>query len=353
MSQHQNKSPELLSQLLQGNSLSVSDAERVMQGWISGDNSPAQIAGMLVALQAKAVVADELDGFSSAVLRSAVDPQLPRRALDIVGTGGDGLRTINVSTAASIIAAAAGIPVIKHGNRAASSASGASDVLSALGIANSVSLETVRTAFKQVGIAYLHAPNMHPGFAHVAPVRRELGVPTVFNVLGPLCNPAQPQAIALGVASEKNAELIAQVLQRRPGVALVLRGNDGMDELTVTDISKIWQVSQEQITEYVFDPRKVGIKFAGPKELQGGDPAENAETLKLILNNELRGPKRDIVALNAASGIVAFELSENPDLAKHDIHDRFVPALERVNAVVDSGDAARALENWVSAISTR
>ncbi|MEO6199741.1 MAG: anthranilate phosphoribosyltransferase, partial [Cryobacterium sp.] len=236
--------PNVLSALLNGEDLSVADAAWSMEQIILGEASPAQIAAFLVALRAKGETVDEIVGFRDAVLEHAIPLQVDPMGLDIVGTGGDRFGTVNVSTMASIVCAAAGVPVIKHGNRAASSASGSSDVLAELGIDLTMSPEKVAAILRSTGITFAFAAAFHPGFRHVAPTRAELGIPTVFNYLGPLCNPARPEASAVGVASLDRVPLFVGVFQTRGATALVFRGDDGLDELSTTGHSHVWEVSR-------------------------------------------------------------------------------------------------------------
>src|SRR3954463_3104507 len=224
--------PAVLTQLLAGADLSIAEASWAMEEVMAGRATPSQLAGFLVALRAKGETVDEIVGFRDAVLARAVPPPVDPAALDIVGTGGDGFRTVNVSTTAAVIAAAAGVPVVKHGNRAASSASGASDVLTALGVRVDLPAEQVARVLEATGITFVFASAFHPGFRHAAEARGALGVPTVFNFLGPLCNPARPDANGIGVARPAVVPLVTGVLQTRGATALVVRGDDGLDELS-------------------------------------------------------------------------------------------------------------------------
>lgn len=236
--------PSLLTQLLERRDLSVAEATWAMTQIMTGDASSAQIAAFTVALQAKGETVDEIVGFRDAILAEAVHLPADSMALDIVGTGGDRYGTFNISSTASIIIAAAGIPVIKHGNKAASSKSGSSDVLAALGIDLTLSPTAVADVLSEAGITFAYAAAFHPGFRHAAEARAELGIPTVFNYLGPLCNPARPEASAVGVANLDRVPLIVGVFQTRGATALVFRGDDGLDELTTTGHSHIWEVSR-------------------------------------------------------------------------------------------------------------
>jgi anthranilate phosphoribosyltransferase len=340
--------PTIISTVLDGEHLSVSDAAWAMEQVMTGEATDAQLAGFLIALRAKGETIDEIVGFRDAILEHAVPLSLDPMALDIVGTGGDRFGTVNVSTTASIVAAAAGVPVIKHGNRAASSRSGSSDVLAALGIDLGMSAERVAEVFRQTGITFAFASLFHPGFGHAGPVRAQLGVPTVFNVLGPLINPARPVASAVGVAQLDRVPLMVGVFQTRGATALVFRGDDGLDELSTTGHSHVWEVSRGLVTEHDIDPRELGIPRADIEDLKGGDAAYNAEVLRRTLAGE-RGPVRDIVLLNAAAGLVAFDLAVDPASGQRSILERFSDKMAVAAEVIDSGKATAKLQEWVAA----
>ena len=340
--------PNVLSALLDGEDLSVADAAWSMEQVILGEATSAQIAAFLVALRAKGETVDEIVGFRDAILDHAVPLQVDPMGLDIVGTGGDRFGTVNVSTMASIVCAAAGIPVIKHGNRAASSASGSSDVLAELGIDLTLSAEKVAEILGSTGITFAYAAAFHPGFRHVAATRKELGIPTVFNYLGPLCNPARPEASAVGVANLDRVPLFVGVFQTRGATALVFRGDDGLDELSTTGHSHVWEVSRGLVTEHDIDPRDLGITRAKMSDLVGGDSAHNAEVVHSVLSGE-KGPVRDIVLLNAAAGLVAFDLANDPSQVQTAILDRFRSKMAVAAETIDSGAATAKLAQWVSA----
>lgn len=340
--------PATLGTLLAGGNLSVEEATTTMSEVISGNATSAQLAAFLVALRAKGETVDEVIGFRDAVLGHALELPVNPRALDIVGTGGDQHKTVNVSTTASIIAAATGVPVLKHGNRAASSASGSSDVLSVLGVNLGISPESVATVFEKVGISFAFAAAFHPGFRHAATTRAEIGIPTIFNILGPLCNPARPLASAVGVASLDRIPLITGVFQSRDASALVFRGDNGLDELSTCGHSRIWEISRGQITEHDFDPRDVGIDIATLDDIRGGTPEENAAIVTRTLAGE-RGPVRDIVGLNAAAGLVAFDLIDHPESMQTALVERIEAKLHIVSEVIDSGAATAKLSAWVQA----
>lgn len=313
---------------------------------VTGNATNAQIAGFLIALRAKGEAIHELVGFRDAVLANALDLPVPAMALDIVGTGGDRHNTVNISSTAAIVCAAAGIPVVKHGNRAASSASGSSDVLAELGINLSLSNTQVAEVLEQTGITFAYAAAFHPGFRHVAEARRELGVPTIFNILGPLCNPARPEASAVGVAQLDRVPLITGVFRTRDATALVFRGDDGLDELTTTGHSHIWEVSRGQIVEHDLDPADLGIPRAKLEDLHGGEPSYNARILKETLSGE-RGPVRDIVLLNAAAGLVSYELAQDSSQVLRPIAERLREKMELAANSIDSGAAMQKLEQWI------
>ena len=340
--------PNVLSALLSGDNLSVSDAAWSMEQVMLGEATPAQLAGFLVALRAKGETVDEIVGFRDAILDHAVPLAVNPMALDIVGTGGDRFGTVNISTMASIVCAGVGVPVIKHGNRAASSASGSSDVLAALGIDLTLSADRVAAILETAGITFAYAAAFHPGFRHAALARKELGIPTVFNYLGPLCNPARPEASAVGVANLDRVPLIVGVFQTRGATALVFRGDDGLDELTTTGHSHVWEVSRGLVTEHDIDPRDLGIRRSSISELVGGDARHNASVVHSMLAGEV-GAVRDIVLLNAAAGLVSFELANDPGQAQVNILDRFRSKMAVAAEAVDSGAATAKLAEWVAA----
>ncbi|HOT33563.1 MAG: anthranilate phosphoribosyltransferase [Microbacteriaceae bacterium] len=341
--------PIILSTLVEGDDLSISDAEWAMQQVMAGEATPAQLAGLLVALRVKGETVDEIVGFRDAVLANAQPLPVSPDVLDIVGTGGDPYGAVlNISSVASIVAAAAGVPVVKHGNRGASSASGASDVLSALGLNLDITPDRVAEVLAETGITFAFAALFHPGFRHAGPTRKELGISTLFNILGPLCNPARPNASAVGVASLERVPLVVGVFQTRGATALVYRGDDGIDKLTTTGHSHIWEVSRGFVTEHDLDPADLGIPRADIQSLLGADAAHNASVARAVLVGE-PGPVRDIVLLNAAGGLAAYELSREPELLQEPIVQRLATQLERAASVIDSGAASAKLDEWVAA----
>jgi anthranilate phosphoribosyltransferase len=340
--------PTVLSTLLDGEDLSVSQAEWAMSRFMTGEASGAQIGAFLVALRSKGVTVEEVIGFRDAILAEAAPISLPAMSLDIVGTGGDRFGTVNVSTMASITAAAAGAPVVKHGNRAASSLSGSSDVLTALGIDLSLDADQLARGFEDAGIAFVHAARFLPGFRHVAPARAELGIPTLFNFLGPLCNPVRPEASAVGVADIDRVPIFVGVFRLRGASALVFRGDDGLDELTTTGHSRLWEVSRGGLTEHDIDPRELGIPRASISDLVGGTPEENAAVVHRVFSGE-RGAVRDIVLLNAAAGLVAFDLAQRPETAERALLERLAEKLRIAEDAIDSGRAAAKLADGARA----
>ena len=326
----------------------MDQATWAMSEIVSGNVTSAQLAGFLIALRAKGETVDEVIGFRDAVLSHALQVDVSPRALDIVGTGGDQHKTVNVSTTASVVAAAAGVPVLKHGNRAASSASGSSDVLAALGVNLDLDARGVARVFNDVGLSFAFAAMFHPGFRHAGPTRSELGVPTVFNILGPLCNPARTEAMAVGVASAERVPLIVGVLQSRDANALVFRGDNGLDELSTCGHSRIWEVSRGRVIEHDFDPRSVGIELTTLDDIRGGEPAENARIVVETLQGA-PGAVRDIVTLNAAAGLVAFDLIDHPDAVETPLVERLAAKLSVARETIDSGAASAKLHAWVAA----
>lgn len=340
--------PEILTDLLSGNDMSVSAATWAMREVMAGEATPSQLAGFLVALRAKGETVDEIVGFRDAILEAALPLPVPAAVLDIVGTGGDRFGTVNISSMSAIVAASTGVPVVKHGNKAASSSSGSSDVLRALGVDLTLSPQAVAQTLERAGIAFAFASAFHPGFRHAGPTRAELGVPTVFNFLGPLCNPARAEANAVGVAHLDRVPLITGVFRTRGATALVFRGDDGLDELTTTGHSRIWEISLGDVHEHDLDPRDLGIPTARMADLVGGSPERNADVVRRVLAGDT-GPVRDIVLLNTAAGLVSFRLFQDPSEVQRPILTRLAEARDDAAAAIDSGAAAETLDAWVRA----
>lgn len=335
--------PDLLTGLVTGHDLDPADTAWAMNEILAGAASPAQIAGFMVALQAKGVTPGELTGLVRGMLQNARPITLPtREAVDIVGTGGDRANTVNVSTMAAITAAAAGAKVVKHGNRAASSACGTADCLEALGVVLDLDPDQQATVFEQTGIVFLFAAHYHPSLRHAAVPRRELGIRTVFNFLGPLANPAKPSAQAIGVADPVMAGTVADVVARRGHRGLVFHGGDGLDELTTTTDSRVWVIAEGRVVQTTLDPAELGLARSRSEDLVGGDPAFNAAVARDTFAGAA-GPVRDIVALNAAAALLAFE-GPDPDAPLAPQMDR---QLQRAVQALEDGSAAGLLHRWV------
>lgn len=336
--------PDLLAALLKGEDLDRSSTAWAMDRIMSGEASPVQVAGFMVALRAKGETVDEIAGLVDAMYEHAEPLDIPGPAVDIVGTGGDRAKTVNISTMSAIVAAAAGAKVVKHGNRAASASSGSSDVLEKLGVALDLSARRVAEVAEEVGLTFCFAAKFHPSMRHAATARRDLGVPTAFNILGPLTNPAKVTSHAIGCFDTRLAGLIAGVLARRGATALVFRGDDGLDELTITTTSRVWVVRDGVVTETVFDPRDVGIELVGIEALRGADAAYNAEVARRMLAGE-RGPVRDAVLLNTAAALVAMDLGDAP------LAEQLAAGMARAAEAIDSGAAQELLRRWSEATS--
>ena len=341
--------PKTLTSVIEGHDLTVDEAREAMLEVMAGTTTDAQLGAFLVALRAKGETVDEIAGFREAVLENAVGLDLPSLVLDIVGTGGDPFgAVVNVSSIASIVASAAGVPVVKHGNRAASSASGASDVLTALGVNLEGDPSAVTRVFEEVGLTFVFAAHFHPGFRHAAAARKELGIPTVFNILGPLCNPARPEASAVGVSDATRLHQVAGVFQTRGATALVYRGEDGIDKMTTTGASLVLEVSSGQMREHTVNAQDLGLAKATHQDLLGTGPEHNAELARAVLAGE-QGPVRDIVVLNAAAGMVAFDLAQDPSEATMPLRERLLTKIALAEATLDSGAAADKLDAWSAA----
>ncbi|PJE98569.1 anthranilate phosphoribosyltransferase [Streptomyces carminius] len=334
--------PEVLSTLLAGEDLTAGSTAWAMDQIMRGEATDAQIAGFAVALRAKGETVDEVTGLVRAMYEHANVIEVPGPTVDIVGTGGDRARTVNISTMSSIVVAGTGARVVKHGNRAASSASGASDVLEKLGVNLELTPERVAEVAAEAGISFCFAVKFHPSLRHAGAARKELGIATVFNFLGPLTNPARVGAQATGVADARMAPIMAGVLAERGTSALVFRGDDGLDELTVTGTSTVWVVRDGKVRSEVFDPRDVGVALVPLEALRGADPAHNADVARRLLDGET-GPVRDAVLLNSAAALVALEPGDGP------LAERIAAGMERAAASIDSGAARAALDRWVAA----
>lgn len=338
--------PLLISTLISGKDLRADQTRWAMDSIMDGEATHAQVAGFLVGLRSKGESVEELLGLVEAMLAKAHRIAVPGPALDIVGTGGDGLNTLNISTMSSLVAVGAGARVVKHGNRSASSSAGAADVIEALGVRLDLSIDEVARSAEEANITFCFAQVFHPSMRHVAVPRRELGVPTVFNFLGPLTNPAGVGAQAVGCANARMAPLMAGVLAARGVRALVFRGSDGRDKLTTSGTSTIWEVRGGAVTEYTVHPDDFGIPVAPVEALRGSDGVSNARVVRALLGGE-HGPVRDAVVLNAAAGLVALDAEHADPLA-----DRIRVGIERAVVSLDSGAAQAALDRWVEVTST-
>lgn len=342
----------MLDALLHGNDLSVRQATWAMNEVMSGNVSDARLAAFLIALRAKGETVEEVVGFRDAILERAQPTNLPSWGVDIVGTGGDMVGTVNVSTTASFVIAAAGAPVLKHGNKAASAKSGATDVMTALGAKFTTSVSALEAIFNETHQAFISAALFHPGFKHAVNVRQQLGIPTVMNALGPLSNPTRPEASAIGVARPEAIPLVVGTLRTRGAAALVFRGDDGLDEITVTGYSHIWEITGGDVAEHDIHPRDVGLGTYELHELLGGTAAENARTLRDTLTGERRGGVRDIVLFNAAAGLVSWDLAQHPDHVTRPIRDRFAEQIQVAAEAIDSGKAVAQLDSFIAATQT-
>lgn len=331
---------EVLARVIGRADLTQDESTAVMAAVMSGKLSDPQIAGLLVSLQAKGITGDEIAGFVAAMLDAAVrvrvDQTIAERLVDVVGTGGDGAQTFNISTLAAVVVAATGQPVAKHGNRAASGLCGSADLLEAWGVAIDLGPSQVATSIEEVGIGFLFARTYHPAMRIVGPVRQQLGIPTVFNILGPLSNPADVPYQAVGVASKDLAPVMAHALaQLGKRRALVFRGQDGLDELTTTGPSDLWQVDAGAVSERAFDPEEVGIARTNPDSLRGGDIAANVAIADEILAGA-SGPKSDIVVLNAGAALLVSGRV-----------DSLASGVELARDALQSGAALRTKQDWI------
>jgi len=332
---------ESIAKLVEGQDLTRAEAEAVMREIMDGEATHAQMAAFLTALRVKGETVDEIAGCAQVMREKAVAVQPSRTDLvDTAGTGGDGAGTFNISTTAAFVIAGAGLGVAKHGNRAVSGQSGSADVLEALGVNLDLTPAQVAQCIDEVGIGFLFAQKLHPAMKNVAPVRKELGVRTIFNILGPLTNPAKVSAQIVGVYDGRLAATMASVLHAL-GVraAFVFHSADGLDELTTTGVNRVAHFNNGTIYEDEIDATLFGLPHASRQELRGGTPAENAQTTRSVLEGQERGPKRDVVALNAAAALVA------GGKARH-----IREGLERAQDSIDSGRALAAL-NGLAAMS--
>ncbi len=338
--------PNVFAALLAGEDLDVGRAGWAMGQIMDGEASPAQVAGFLMALRAKGESVAELRGLADQMLAHAIRIEVAGPSLDIVGTGGDRAHTVNISTMAAMVCAAAGVTIVKHGNRAASSSSGSADVLEALGIDLAVPADRVAGIASTAGITFCFAQLFHPSMRHAASARRDLGIGTAFNLLGPLTNPAQPTYAAVGIADARMAPLVAGVFAERHKDAAVFRGDDGLDELTLETTSTVWWVRNGDVRQHVLDPSLVGLEHSPTTALRGGDAAHNATVVREVFAGRT-GPVRDAVVLNAG---IALALTE-PDRGRRteDFHADLRVGMDRAQDALDSGAATGLVERWVSA----
>ncbi|HEX6844135.1 MAG TPA: anthranilate phosphoribosyltransferase [Actinomycetota bacterium] len=329
--------PTLLTRLVHGEHLSTEDAAEAMRVIMAGEATPGQIGGFLMALRTKGETVDELDGLAATMLGFANPVHAPDPVIDTCGTGGDRSGTFNISTIAALVVAGAGVPVAKHGNRAASSHCGSADLLEALGVTIALDAAGVERCLAEAGIAFMFAPNFHPAMRHAGPVRGELRVPTAFNFLGPLTNPARPYAQVVGVSDARMLGLMAEVLARRGVRAKLFRGEDGLDELTTTGISTVYDVKNGSVRETHLDPRDLGLAHASAEDLHGGGAADSAAIARDILDGA-PGPRRDVVLLNAGAALEVAGFAAS-----------LAEGMATAARAIDDGDARRALERLVVA----
>jgi anthranilate phosphoribosyltransferase len=333
---------EAINLLVAGQSLTMEQAAEVMEEMTTGQVTPAQFGAFVTALRMKGETADEIAGLASVMRAKSVRVKIPEPVIDIVGTGGDNSRSFNISTAAAFVAAGAGTKVAKHNNRAMSSQCGSADVLEALGIKIELNANQVKDCLKKVGIGFMFAPLFHPAMKFATTPRRELGIRTIFNILGPLTNPALAESMVLGVPSEELSERMIQVLKRLGSKhAMVIHSLSGMDEISVAGKSRVWDLQDNKITNYQVSPRDFGLATGEVKTLAGGTPQENAAIMRAVLEGE-KGPRRDAVVMNAAAGIAVSSRNKNSS---------GLPALKEgagiAQEAIDSGRALDKLEKLI------
>jgi anthranilate phosphoribosyltransferase len=336
--------PDVLSSLVAGDDLTSDQTGWAMAQLLAGEATPAQIAGFAVALRAKGETIEELTGLADAMLDAGHRITVPGRLLDVVGTGGDRSRSVNISTMAAIVAAGAGARVVKHGSRSASSQSGSADVLEALGIRLDLPVDRVAEVAIEAGITFCFAAAFHPAMRYAAVPRRELGIATSFNLLGPLTNPARPAAQAIGCANALQAPVMAGVFAARGVDAWVVRGDDGLDELTTTTTSTVWAVHDREVAVTSIDAASFGLAPASIEDLRGGDAAHNAEVVRRLLAGD-KGPVRDAVVLNAGAALAVHASPGEP------VTDALGAGISRAVEAIDSGAASATLDRWVEASS--
>ncbi len=328
--------PVLIARLVAGSSLDEDEAAAALDAVMAGDVPDVLVASFLTALAAKGATAAEVAGLVRSMVAAATPLEVDGPLLDTCGTGGDGAGTFNISTTSALVCAAAGARVAKHGNRAASSRAGSADLLEHWGVAIELGPDGARRCLDEVGITFLFARTYHPSMRYVAPVRSALGIRTVFNVLGPLSNPAGAEHQVVGVSDELMAPVMASALARLGRRALVFRGDDGLDELTTTATSRLWNVVDGEVVESSLDPTTLGIDRVDVDRLEGGDVDRNAAIAEAVLAGE-EGPHADVVALNAAAGLWV-----------HGIADNLEGGLDVARTVLAEGSGLEVLERWVA-----
>ena len=349
--------PSVLSAAMSAEGASGPALGWAMERMLDDDATSAQVAALVTALRTRGESPEQVRALLEAMLDRAVriDPALrPPVVVDVVGTGGDGSNSVNISTMAALVAAAAGAPVIKHGSRAASSATGSADVLELLGVRIEASAEQVARSVREVGIGFCFAPAFHPALRFVAPTRRELKVPTIFNILGPLANPSVPEAMLVGCSRLPSAPTMAEVLRERGVRALVVRGEDGLDEISTSGPTRVWNATADAVVEETIDAREWGIAEVGPDALRGSSAEANAEVVLALLEPDRRGdlpPQRfaaiaDAVVVNAAAALVAYDVAAGT-LPAGPLAPSIRDALPRARAALDSGAAGAVLQRWV------
>ena len=329
-----------IAHLQSGLDLEIADVQWCMNEILTGNSDIEEVKAFLLALKSKGETSEEVGALVAQMYLHCAPITITERAVDTVGTGGDAAHTINISTTAAIIAAAAGAKVVKHGNRAASSKSGAADLLEALGINIGLDGVGVEKTFSQLGIGFCFAPVFHPAMRFAAPARKELATPTVFNILGPLANPAKPQAAAIGVANERMHLVMAQVLSDRGVDGFVFRGDDGLDEITLATTTSVLTIGNAEVSSDLLDPLDFDIERAPISALVGGDATENARITMAIFSGE-KGAPRDAVVLNAAAAIAAYDARFELNL-----HQRMALGISRAVDAIDSGAAKRLVTQW-------
>jgi len=337
--------PQLLAKLLRGEDLSSDDAQVAMNAVLLGEATSAQIAAFVVSLRSKGETSDELQGMLAAVIEASeavpLDAKISSRAIDIVGTGGDKSHSVNISTMAAFVVAGAGVPVCKHGNRAASSKCGTADVLEALGVKIDLDGDGVARCVERAGMGFCFAPKFHPAFRHAGPTRKELGVPTAFNLLGPMANPAQVSYMVVGVGDPGVAHKMAHAIAGR-GVsrAWVVHGHGGLDELSLSGDCSVVEIDRGNLSEFVVNAKDYGLQPADVTAVRGGDPAHNAKVIRDTFSGT-RGAVRDIVVFNAAAGLVVAGVSSN-----------MLDGVERAQASIDSGAANNVVDALIATSNT-